>query len=74
MLTSLPPSFVASASDESEGANACKLHDEVHQFIISRFTCLKIAVLFTGSIQAVLFFSNYRRKKGFQPIKGRYFC
>ena len=30
----------------------------------SRFTCLKIAVLFTGSFQAVLFFCWLKQKKG----------
>ena len=43
--------------------------------IYSRFTCLKIASLFTGSFQAVLFFfADSSRKKGFQPSKNPYFC
>ena len=51
---------------------------------ISRFTCPKIAVLFTGSFQAVLFylltqavlffFADSSRKKGSQRVKSFYFC
>ena len=38
---------------------------------ISRFTCLKIAVIFTGSFQAVLcfFLADSRRKKGLSANK-----
>ena len=43
--------------------------------LISRFTCSKIVVHFTGSFQAVLnFFADSSGKKGFQPVKNRYFC
>ena len=40
----------------------------------SRFTCLRIAILFIGSFRAVLFFADSRRKKGFQPVESLYFC
>ena len=40
---------------------------------ISRLTCPKIVVHFTGSYQTFFFFADTSRKKGFQPVKRRYF-
>ena len=43
--------------------------------LLSRFTCPKKAVRYTGSFRAVNFFSaDSSRKKGFQPNKSLYFC
>ena len=41
--------------------------------VITRFTCPKIAVLFTGSFQVVLFFADLRRNKGLYLIESLFF-
>ena len=46
----------------------------IDKHTVSRFTCPKIAVHFTGSFQAVFFFADSKRKNSFQPVKNLCFC
>ena len=48
--------------------------DHILESIFSRFTCPKIAVPFTSSFRAILFFADLRRNKGFLLAENPFFC